>query len=254
MSDKYQIVEVNPEWTVWPDELGSKKKFWYQPIEDPGSLWLFKYPHGGAGQHWAEKISAEVASLLQIPHATVELATYKGSYGSIAQSLFFIAVSLRSHAAPAVPVRCDWPQLGSGSHPDQALARMQSHQLYVASLEPSCPAGETTGRMERSGTSAGRNRTCDEGSRPRHPAASGTNRFPIRMRQPASVVRRGLTRCPSGAHDSVGRSTVTVASNTPSCGRLDLRSSDSAPLLPERPGLAVPPGLTGQAGHHGAPT
>ena len=86
MSDKYQIIEVNPEWTVWPEEMGSKKKFWYQPIGDPDSLWLFKYPHGGAGQYWAEKISAEVASLLQIPHATVELATYKGSYGSVAQS------------------------------------------------------------------------------------------------------------------------------------------------------------------------
>lgn len=86
MSDKYQIIEVNPEWTVRPEEMGSKKKFWYQPSEDPSSLWLFKYPHGGAGQHWAEKIAAEVASLLQIPHATVELATYKGVYGSVTKS------------------------------------------------------------------------------------------------------------------------------------------------------------------------
>lgn len=86
MSDKYEIIEVNPEWTVWPEEMGSKKKFWYQPREDPSSLWLFKYPHGGAGQHWAEKIAAEVASLLQIPHAAVELATYNGAYGSVAKS------------------------------------------------------------------------------------------------------------------------------------------------------------------------
>jgi hypothetical protein len=66
--------------------MGSKKKFWYQPSKDPSSPWLFKYPHGGAGQHWAEKIAAEVASLLQVPHATVELATYKGAYGSVTKS------------------------------------------------------------------------------------------------------------------------------------------------------------------------
>ncbi len=86
MSGKYQIVEVNPKWMVWPEEMGSKRKFWYQPIEDPGSRWLFKYPQEGAGQHWAEKIAAEVASVLQVHHATVELATYKGAYGSVAQS------------------------------------------------------------------------------------------------------------------------------------------------------------------------
>jgi len=226
MSDKYQIVEVNPEWTVWPDELGSKKKFWYQPIEDPGSLWLFKYPHGGAGQHWAEKISAEVASLLQIPHATVELATYKGSYGSIAQSLFFIAVSLRSHAAPAVPVRCDWPQLGSGSHPDQALARMQSHQLYVASLEPSCPAGETTGRMERSGMSGRKHTASDRRQSARGPGDERNQSIPKPLATAPLCLEERVHPLP------VGRSTVPVDWNTPSCRRLDLRSGDSAPLPP----------------------
>ena len=35
---------------------------------------LFQYPRPDAGERWAEKIAAEVAGLLRIPHAPAELA------------------------------------------------------------------------------------------------------------------------------------------------------------------------------------
>ena len=65
--------------------MGSKDKFWYkQPEEDVN--WLFKYPQPNTGQHWAEKIAAEVAELLQILHAKVELATFREQRGSVTES------------------------------------------------------------------------------------------------------------------------------------------------------------------------
>ena len=49
-------------------------------------MWLFKFPRRDTGEHWAEKIAAEIAHLLEIPHARVELATCEGRPGSICES------------------------------------------------------------------------------------------------------------------------------------------------------------------------
>ena len=79
--DPYPITEVLPEWIREGEEMGSKRKFWYVcsgPEEE--TEWLFKYPQPNTGQHWSEKIAAEVASVLEIPHARVEvLSKHKGS-------------------------------------------------------------------------------------------------------------------------------------------------------------------------------
>lgn len=65
--------------------MGSKPKFWYR--EPSGqSDWLFKYPQAGTGQHWAEKIAAEVARAIAVPHAVVELAEAEGQHGSTTRS------------------------------------------------------------------------------------------------------------------------------------------------------------------------
>ena len=68
-----------------PEALGSKQKFWYV---DPESVnaWLFKYPQADTGQHWAEKIVAEVADKVGILHATVELAEFQEDRGSVTES------------------------------------------------------------------------------------------------------------------------------------------------------------------------
>ena len=85
MPEPYPIVEVLPEWVLGPEEMGSKKKFWYYN-PDGETAWLFKHPQGNTGQHWAEKISAEVASRLGIEHAIVELAECQGERGSVTES------------------------------------------------------------------------------------------------------------------------------------------------------------------------
>ena len=85
MADPYRIVEVKPEWIINQEDMGTKTKFWYRdPDEDAN--WLFKYPRQNTGEHWAEKIAAEVASTLGFRHAKVELAQFEGDRGSVTES------------------------------------------------------------------------------------------------------------------------------------------------------------------------
>ncbi len=66
--------------------MGSKRKFWYSDPEQQGRSRLFKYPRPNTGEHWAEKVAAEVAGLLGISHAKVELAEFQGRRGSVTES------------------------------------------------------------------------------------------------------------------------------------------------------------------------
>jgi hypothetical protein len=68
-----------------PEVLGTKLKFWYRRT-DKARRWLFKYPQPNTGQHWSEKIAAEIAALMGIPHAKVELAEFGGERGSATQT------------------------------------------------------------------------------------------------------------------------------------------------------------------------
>ena len=65
--------------------MGSKRKFWFSSSET-APYWLFKFPQDNTGQHWAEKIAAEVAARLGIQHAKVELAEFQGNCGSVTES------------------------------------------------------------------------------------------------------------------------------------------------------------------------
>ena len=86
MSDSYPIVTVESEWRRSnPEEMGSKEKFWYRKPDDETN-WLFKYPRSNTGEHWAEKIAAEVAFVVEISHAQVELAQFQDERGSVTKS------------------------------------------------------------------------------------------------------------------------------------------------------------------------
>ena len=86
MSDRYPIVKVERESVRESEDMGSKDKFWYlHPKVEEGD-WLFKYPRRNTGEHWAEKIAAEVAALLGIQHARVELAVFEEDKGSVTKS------------------------------------------------------------------------------------------------------------------------------------------------------------------------
>lgn len=81
----YSVFEIQPEWVLEPEALGSKEKFWYRAKDDEPE-WLFKFPQPNTGQHWSEKIAAEVAASLRILHGQVELAVFQGARGSATES------------------------------------------------------------------------------------------------------------------------------------------------------------------------
>jgi hypothetical protein len=81
----YTIFDIQPEWVLEPEALGSKEKFWYRAKDDEAE-WLFKFPQPNTGQHWAEKIAAEIAGCLDIHHARVEFARFQDTQGSASES------------------------------------------------------------------------------------------------------------------------------------------------------------------------
>lgn len=80
----YYVIEIQPDWVLEPEAMGSKDKFWFRG--DDGPEWLFKFPQPNTGQHWSEKIAAEVADHLDILHARVELAQFQGTHGSATET------------------------------------------------------------------------------------------------------------------------------------------------------------------------
>ena len=83
MPDEYPIWSLPDDAPEDIEQMGSKEKFWFRRDE---SRWLFKYPRENSGEHWAEKIVAELAVVLQIPAARVEFAEYRGRQGSASLS------------------------------------------------------------------------------------------------------------------------------------------------------------------------
>ena len=63
-----------PDWT-WKraEEPGPRPGFRIPPEGDP---WLLKIPRPNTGEHWAEKIAAEIGGMIRVECAHVELARY----------------------------------------------------------------------------------------------------------------------------------------------------------------------------------
>ena len=70
--ETYPIIPLRKEDVLAPEEMGSKRKGWVQVGTD-SEPWLFKYARLSngeiTGEHWAEKVAAELAGLLEIPSA-----------------------------------------------------------------------------------------------------------------------------------------------------------------------------------------
>lgn len=85
-SQSHQGADVVAAELQQSEQMGSKRKFWFCDAQT--SRWnLFKYSRGTAGEHWSEKVACEIAGLLGLPHARVELATYGGSWGALVEDL-----------------------------------------------------------------------------------------------------------------------------------------------------------------------
>lgn len=81
----FEIMELHSDSPEVIEQLGSKPKFWFR-LDGDDQPWLFKYTREHTGEDWSEKIASEIASLLRIPAAHVELATFMGSRGCASRS------------------------------------------------------------------------------------------------------------------------------------------------------------------------
>ncbi len=87
--DTYPIIAVTEEMIRHDEPMGSKDKFWCElpPESKFGGRWLFKHPRDepGKAEHLAEKIACEIASLLNVECADVELAEFQQLRGTVAK-------------------------------------------------------------------------------------------------------------------------------------------------------------------------
>lgn len=85
MAEPYPVHILNFDSPEVIEQLGSKPKFWFR-LSDDDQPWLFKYTRENTGEDWSEKIASELAHLLEIPAAQVELALFMGKRGSASRS------------------------------------------------------------------------------------------------------------------------------------------------------------------------
>jgi hypothetical protein len=84
--EPFPIVPITNDMILQDEPMGSKDKCWCQlTTELGGGRWLFKQPRQQPEniEHLAEKIAYELARLIQLPCARVELAQFGGVHGSI---------------------------------------------------------------------------------------------------------------------------------------------------------------------------
>ena len=82
--DRYFVVPVS----MPPREMenrGSRRKYWVLG-QDGETEWLLKFPRPGTGEHWAEKVAAEVGGLMGVKTARVELARVGDQLATVCQS------------------------------------------------------------------------------------------------------------------------------------------------------------------------
>ncbi|WP_156000291.1 HipA domain-containing protein [Thioalkalivibrio sp. ALMg9] len=84
----FTVIDIEADWALDDEPMGSKDKFWVDRPDD--SLpWLFKFSRVNdgeeTGEHWSEKLAAEIAQRLGIQHAPVELARFGDSWGSLSR-------------------------------------------------------------------------------------------------------------------------------------------------------------------------
>lgn len=88
----YPVIQIPRENVLYGEQMGTKDKDWCRHPADE-RLWLFKHVRlisetvGFSGEHWAEKLAAELGRLLGVPVAQVELAETEGRRGSLSRNI-----------------------------------------------------------------------------------------------------------------------------------------------------------------------
>ena len=147
MSDHYYQVFQVPDSGIDPEDeperLGSKRKFWFR--REDGVRCLFKFPRHDFGEHWAEKVAAEVAGLIGVRHAEVQLARFGDVLGT-QSSAFAEPEWLRVHGnevmVEGIPGYDGSRGYGRGDHSIRNIASAVSRWAERHDLDPQSILGE----------------------------------------------------------------------------------------------------------------
>lgn len=80
----FLIIQVPDDAAEITEQLGTKYKFWYEDSQLGRSL--FKEGRPNTGENWAERLAAELALVIGLPHAYYELAQFRERLGVVSQS------------------------------------------------------------------------------------------------------------------------------------------------------------------------
>ena len=80
----FPIIDVTAWEQLNKEQMGTKPKFWC--LDQSGTEFLFKESRSHAGEHWSEKVAAEIAGALGLPHAEIELAICAGKNGTLSKN------------------------------------------------------------------------------------------------------------------------------------------------------------------------
>ena len=84
MSDqRYPIIDFSFPTDIM-ETVGSRRKFWI--LNDSGEKWLLKFPRPRTGEHWAERVAAEIGRLIGVATADVELARVGNQLATVCRS------------------------------------------------------------------------------------------------------------------------------------------------------------------------
>lgn len=84
MCQFYPVYNIDIKDKMQIEQMGTKTKFWFVNVED-NIRWLFKYNRPNTGEDWSEKIASEIAELIGLPHAIVELAKCEDRRGVVSK-------------------------------------------------------------------------------------------------------------------------------------------------------------------------
>lgn len=108
MKEPFPIIDILPDAPEADEDLGTKEKFWYRRHDNVN--YLYKKTRQNTGEDWSEKIASELCSLLDLPHAIYELATFNGYNGVISPSFLPEAGILTLGNEILTPIVPGYPQ------------------------------------------------------------------------------------------------------------------------------------------------
>jgi hypothetical protein len=119
----YPIITIAANAPEAAEPLGTKDKFWY----DSG-VFLFKQVRYGTGEDWAEKICAELARRLDLPHAEYDLAQWETADGSVR------GVRSRNFCPPGAALTLG-NELLAEADPDYAVGAVSKYLVPAHTIE-----------------------------------------------------------------------------------------------------------------------